>query len=270
MGAGCCRLSYFVEALPDRLVVRLDAQGEFVIFLCIIVAAIDERMVGQQGQFQERIPHRPGVTFEDSAAAAGEHGVAGPEDSAAFVICRRHIIAQRGSGMAGGGDDVNFHIADGQDLFITCDTVEAGYSLPVGADDLAAAFFQLGDAGGMVPVVVRDENHGKFQFAGLQQVQYGRTVGWVNRNGLCLTTRIEIHEVIAPCRNGYHTIHLLFHRIQQPTAKGQPGFVEDFAVARGLRRDKLGSFGFVLALGGVYEPKIGFALGLIGFVWVRF
>ena len=33
---------------------------------------------------------------------------------------------------------------------------------------------------------------------------------------------------------------------------------------------KLGSFGFVLALGASDGPKIGFALALIGFVWVRF
>jgi hypothetical protein len=32
----------------------------------------------------------------------------------------------------------------------------------------------------------------------------------------------------------------------------------------------LGLFGFVLALGAAGGPEIGFALGLIGFVWVCF
>jgi hypothetical protein len=34
--------------------------------------------------------------------------------------------------------------------------------------------------------------------------------------------------------------------------------------------EKLGLFGFVLALGGPDGPEIGFALGSFGFVWVRF
>jgi hypothetical protein len=37
-----------------------------------------------------------------------------------------------------------------------------------------------------------------------------------------------------------------------------------------VRCDELGLFGFALASGAVYGRKIGFALGLIGFVWLCF
>lgn len=98
----------------------------------------------------------------------------------------------------------NLHsrIAKAQNLSVLHNFVDAGYSSQVRADNGAPGFpFQLSRAGGVIVMMMRNENCPEAQTIFLQNSQDRRTVARVNHKRIVPAIRIQVNQIIAKSAN---------------------------------------------------------------------
>ena len=78
-----------VVLLPQGVVARLEGQGKAQVLLGVLVSEVDAGVVGQGEQLRQRFDHHRRVALEETAAAAGEQGVAGEDALVAPRSSRR-------------------------------------------------------------------------------------------------------------------------------------------------------------------------------------
>src|SRR4051794_40194120 len=96
----------FLGSSDQRLVVGIDAHGEFRVALGVFMTATNQRVVRQRGELAQAREHFGSGAFDQPPASQTEEGVAGEQDRAA-----REEVIDLAAGMAWCVDDTTGSIA---------------------------------------------------------------------------------------------------------------------------------------------------------------
>ena len=154
--AGGAQLIDLLRPRLERLVFRLDGQGEARIGLRVFVPTINDRVLRQRHQLLQRLPHHLGVAFDDPAAAEGKQRVSGKSHPGGGAP-----VGDMAGGMAGCVDDAHLEAAKVETVALPDGLIDTGYLSLFRArpDDLAARCrLERQVSSGMISVMMRRQN----------------------------------------------------------------------------------------------------------------